>query len=798
MTYRHSGQPKGGGSISPSTPLEELQALAREQRDDAFGSVLTYSPKVFIPLTQLCRDVCHYCTFAKAPRELSDPFLSPDAVLAIARAGEQAGCVEALLTLGEKPEQRYRVARNWLQERGHTSTIDYVVEACELILAETRLLPHVNAGTLTRGEIARLRPVMASMGLMLESGSEDLLAKDQPHHGSPDKEPWRRWATLARAGRQQVPTTSGLLIGIGESRAQRLYDLRNLAKLQERYGSLQEVIIQNFTGKSGTRMAAWPDAPLEELLWTIAAARVILPPEVSLQAPPNLSPANLSTLADSGINDWGGVSPVTPDHVNPEAPWPESQRLAGHSAAANKVLLPRLPVYPDFIEDPRWLPPAMRARCLERSDSQGLLRTDAWRAGESLGPPQPPRGAPAVLKQDPGLAATLARRVRGEPVSPKEVTKLFASLGVDREAVIRTADELRKAQVGDRVTYVVNRNINYTNVCQYSCAFCAFSKGMPRAEGRERPYDITAEELQRRVREAHRLGATEVCLQGGIHPGYDGHTYRQIVETARSAVPNIHIHAFSPLELSHGAETLGQPLDTYLRQLRAAGLDTVPGTAAEILDDRIRGVICPDKLNTQAWLDTVAAAHRVGLRSTATIMFGHLESPEHWANHLLRLRDLQLETGGFTEFVALPFVASEAPLYRRGLARPGPTYEECRGMHAVARIVLGDCLPNIQASWTKLGREGALAMLDAGVNDLGGCLMNESISRAAGASHGQYWLPSDMAAAIAARGRHPVQRTTGYDPVTPAARLAGTGISDHLPGPVEQSPAMSAAIAKAV
>jgi len=784
-----------GFPVAPDTPLEDLQSQARRLRDKAFGGLVTYSPKVFIPLTQLCRDVCHYCTFAQSPRQLESPFLTPEAVLEIARAGEQAGCREALLTLGEKPERRYRVAREWLSERGYASTIEYVVAICELLLAETRLLPHVNAGTLTRGEIARLRPVMASMGLMLESGSPDLLAKDRPHYGSPDKAPWRRLATLVRAGQQQVPTTTGLLIGIGESREQRLADLHSLARIHARYGNLQEVIIQNFKAKDGTRMAGCPDTAASDLLWTIAAARLILPTDVSIQAPPNLSPENLLELADSGLNDWGGVSPVTPDHVNPEAPWPECQLLAEQSATAGKALRARLPVYPPFVANADWLAPAVRRRCLEHADSQGLLRSCSWRAGESAAPPKANPGVVAVTRRDPSITEILARRIRGEEISLAAVTRLFLATGIDAEAILRAADELRAEQVGDAVTYVVNRNINYTNVCQYSCAFCAFSKGLPRSEGRDRPYDITADELRRRVLEAHQLGATEVCLQGGIHPGYNGDTYRQIVETARAAVPDIHIHAFSPLELSHGAETLGLPLAEYLAQLQAAGLDTVPGTAAEILDDRVRALICPDKLTTRDWLDTVATAHRVGLRSTATMMFGHVDTPEHWSIHLLRLRELQLQTGGFTEFVALPFVANEAPLYRRGLARPGPTYHECRMLHAVARIVLGDCIPNIQASWTKLGREGALNMLDAGVNDLGGCLMNESISRAAGASHGQCWLPRDMVEAIAQRGREPVQRTTLYAPAQGPLMVRGQSDS---PAPVELTPAAAGAIAKAL
>ena len=750
------------GPVVTTTELSAMEGCARERRDSSFGRVITYSPKVFIPLTQLCRDVCHYCTFAQSPSRLAAPYMTLDEVLAVAREGQAAGCTEALLTLGEKPELRYKAARVWLAENGYSSTVDYVTAACKAIVAETTLIPHVNAGTLSRAELAQLRPVMGSFGLMLESGSPALLARDGAHFGSPDKKPWRRLATLARAGRLKIPTTTGLLLGIGEDRTQRISDLKNIARLHTKYGHIQEVIIQNFRAKSGTRMANWPDVSVLELLWTIAAARLILPADISIQAPPNLSPDDLLLLADSGLNDWGGVSPVTPDHVNPEAPWPEIMRLSAVTEAAGKVLRARLPVYAQYLNDPSWLDDRIRPRCLEVTDSEGRVRSDQWRPGEpELGPPAVSK-SPALLSQSREILAILDRRYRGEALEHSDVVRLFQTVDIDREAIYECANQLRSEQVGETVTFVVNRNINYTNVCKYSCAFCAFSKGLPKSEGRERPYDITGHELARRASEAWGLGATEVCLQGGIHPGYDGNTYRTIVEAVKAAEPELHVHAFSPLELHHGAETLGLGIEDYLRVLMEAGLDTVPGTAAEILDDRVRAKICPDKLSAGQWLETMAAAHRVGLRSTATIMFGHIDHAEHWATHLLAVRHLQLQTGGFTEFVPLPFVAREAPLYRRGHARPGPTREESRGMHAIARIVLGDVIRNIQASWTKLGPVEALHCLNLGVNDLGGCLMNESISRAAGAGHGQCWSPAAMQSAILGVGRVPSQRTTLY------------------------------------
>ena len=782
-------------AVKAATDIGLLVGQARDRRDHYFGRVITYSPKVFIPLTQLCRDVCHYCTFAQPPSRLAAAYMSLDEVLAVARAGEAAGCTEALLTLGEKPELRYKAARTWLKEQGYSSTIDYVIAACEVILKETTLIPHVNAGTLTRRELARLRPVMGSFGLMLESGSPALLARDGAHFGSPDKRPWRRLATLARAGRLEIPTTTGLLLGIGEDRSQRIKDLEAIAQLHGQYGHIQEVIIQNFRAKTGTRMANWPDPSMQELLWTIAAARVILPGEISIQAPPNLSPGDLQGLANSGLNDWGGVSPVTPDHVNPEAPWPEVARLEAVTEASGKVLRARLPVYHRYLTDSRWLDSGIRPRCLEWSDSEGLVRRDPWRPGEPGSGSFPVTKSPMLLTQDAAVKKVLERRYRGETVEHDDVVRLFQTKDIDRQAIYECADHLRSVQVGDAVTFVVNRNINYTNVCQYSCAFCAFSKGLPKSEGRERPYDITGKELQRRATEAWELGATEVCLQGGIHPGYDGNTYRAIVQAVKSAVPGMHVHAFSPLELHHGAETLGLPLEHYLGTLVEAGLDTVPGTAAEILDDRVRAQICPDKLNSAQWLETMAAAHGVGLRSTATIMFGHVDHSEHWAIHLLAVRNLQLQTGGFTEFVPLPFVAREAPLYRRGQARPGPTREECRGMHAIARIVLGDVIANIQASWTKLGPEEALHSLRLGVNDLGGCLMNESISRAAGAGHGQCWSPADMEAAIYGVDRVPLQRTTVYGPVAKERRARMQAVPIQVL-PLEQPLAASQAAEK--
>ena len=744
-----------------------LAAVAAQLRDRGHGKLITYSRKVFIPLTHLCRDVCHYCTFAKTPRHIGQAYMTVEAVLELCRQGAANGCQEALFTLGEKPELRYSAARSALDEIGAATTLEYLRTVAAAVLAETGLLPHINAGCMTAEEIAMLRPVSASMGIMLESASPRLCEKGMPHYGSPDKDPTRRLETIALAGQARVPFTSGILIGIGETRLERIESLLALRRLHEEYGHIQEIIVQNFRAKPGTRMARAPEPDLDDLLWTIAVARLLFGPTMSIQAPPNLSPGVLPQLIAAGINDWGGVSPVTPDHVNPEAPWPHLDLLASETAAAGKFLEQRLTVYPAYAQDGgRWLDKNIRPAVLKLMDSGGLARRDAWTPGESV---QVPALESRLLTQPlrlddvtPELREIVARCTAGERVDEASITRLFESRGNDFTYVVRQADALRRAVCGDTVSYVVNRNINYTNVCYFKCQFCAFSKGRHSENLRGKPYDISAEELARRCIEAWERGATEVCLQGGIHPDYTGQTYLDIVHTVRTATPQMHIHGFSPLEVWQGAKTLGISLDEFLRQLKLAGLDTLPGTAAEILHDDVRAHLCPDKLRTEEWLEVMEAAHRVGFRTTATIMYGHIESPVHWASHLLRLRDLQARTGGFTEFVPLPYVPMEAPMYLKGHSRRGPTFREAVLMHAIARLVFHGLIDNIQASWVKMGQAGVAACLNAGCNDLGGSLMNESITRAAGAGFGQEWPPEEIEAAIRALGRTPRMRTTRY------------------------------------
>jgi FO synthase len=741
-------------------PLDELCAEARALRAEGHGRLVTYSPKVFIPLTKLCRDVCHYCTFARPPRRGERAYLSIDEVLDIARAGAAVGCREALFTLGDKPELRYRVAREELQALGCETTLEYLARAAEAVLVETGLLPHLNPGVMTRDDVRELRRVSASMGLMLETTSPRLSERGGPHFGSPDKLPDRRLETIAAAGVERVPFTTGLLIGIGESRAERVDALLAIRELAKRYGHVQEVIVQNFRAKPGTRMADAAEPELEELLWTIAVARIVLGPDAHLQAPPNLSYGDFPRLLDAGIDDWGGVSPVTIDHVNPEAPWPELERLRRATESRGLELAPRLPVYPDWIAG-EWIDSGVMPSVLRASDSLGLAREDGWSPGEDVPIPFFPRDA-------------LPIDTRAE-LGEEEIARLFRARGHERDRVLAAADSLRREVCGDEVSYVVTRNIQYTNVCYFRCGFCAFSKGKLAANLRGAPYFVPHEEIVRRCEEAWERGATEVCLQGGIHPAFTGDYYLSVVRAIKAAVPGLHVHAFSALEIWQGAATLGLALEDYLAELRDAGLSSLPGTAAEILDDEVRRVICPDKVTTAQWLHVHDVAHRVGLRSNVTMMFGHVEGPRNWARHLVHAREQQRSSGGFTEFVPLPFVHMEAPMWLRGNARSGPTFGETLLVHAVARLALHPWITNIQVSWVKLGAQGVAAALRAGVNDLGGTLMNESISRSAGAEHGQEFPPESMERLIRSAGRIPRQRTTLYDSAPEERRLRSFG-----------------------
>ena len=726
----------------------------------------------------LCQDRCGYCTFAKPPARLTAAYLSPEQVLAVARAGAEAGCHEALFTLGERPELRYPIAAEWLADHGFTSTIDYLAECCRLVRAETGLLAHANAGALFASELAQLREVAVSQGMMLESLDGALAC----HRASPDKTPERRLATLEAAGRLQIAFTTGILVGIGETRADRLVALRAIASSHARHGHVQEVIVQNFLPKPATAMQAAASCPAEEHLWSIAVARLLLPPDIHLQAPPNLT-EDFSTLLDAGIDDWGGVSPITADHVNPERAWPALDRLREVTERHGHVLAPRLAVHPEWAET-RFVAADLRHAVMDRADAEGLARDSNWCSGGEVAPPrllaermsvparrsiasadtaasrQPARIAPSSAGGAVGEVLTGA--LAGQEVGEDEIVKLFAARGAEVVAVAEVADELRRRAVGDVVTFVVNRNINYTNVCTFKCKFCAFSKGPLSLNLRGSPYLLEIDEITRRVVEAEQAGATEVCLQGGIHPDFDGNYYLEVLKAVRAGSDRIHIHAFTALEVHEGARRLGEPLDAYLVRLKDAGLRTLPGTAAEILDDEVRAILCPDKINTERWLEVHRVAHSVGLRSNVTIMFGAVEQPRSWARHLVRTRALQKETGGFTEFVPLPFVHMASPIYLQKKARRGPTFREALLMHAVGRIAYDGWIENIQASWVKIGIDGARQLLAAGCNDLGGTLMDENISRAAGAVHGQQMHEADFRDLAASVGRQLEQRTTLY------------------------------------
>ena len=728
--------------------LTDLMAEARALRR---GRLVTYSPKVFIPLTTLCRDVCGYCTFARPPRRGERAFMPLEEVLEIARAGAAAGCTEALFTLGDKPELRYRVARDELAALGCTTTIGYLARCADAVLQETGLLPHLNPGVMSRDDLELLRPVSASMGIMLETVADRLARRGGPHWASPDKVPAARLETIRLAGELSVPFTSGILIGIGETREERLEALLALRGIGEAHGHLGEVIVQNFRAKPGTRMAGHPDAAFEEQLWTVAAARILIGRNCHVQAPPNLAYDDFPLLLDAGIDDWGGVSPVTIDHVNPEAPWPEIDLLREATASRGLTLAPRLPLYPEHVAElERWVDPAVAPAVRRASDASGLAREDRWAPGESV-------GVPFIVSRD-----AVPLELDGDELGRDELERLLSARGEERERVFAAADRLRREVCGDEVTYVVTRNIQYTNVCYFRCGFCAFSKGKLAENLRGPAYLVPMEEIVRRSVEAWERGATEVCLQGGIHPSFTGDYYADVVSSIRAAAPGLHVHAFSALEVWQGAATLGLSLDVYLARLRDLGLGSLPGTAAEVLDDEVRAIICPDKVSTEQWLQVHDAAHRAGLRSNVTMMMGHVEEPRHWANHLLRAREQQGRSGGFTEFVPLPFVPMEAPIFLKGRARRGPTFGEVLLVHAVARLALHPLITNIQVSWVKLGPDGVRQALAAGVNDLGGTLMNESISRAAGSEWGQELPPEQMEAVIRSAGRLPRQRTTTY------------------------------------
>ncbi|MFC1433285.1 bifunctional FO biosynthesis protein CofGH [Streptacidiphilus sp. N1-3] len=810
--------------------LADLCGTASRIRDAGLAEagrpgVVTYSKKVFIPLTRLCRDRCHYCTFVTVPgklrREGHGLYLSPDEVLEIARQGAALGCKEALFTLGDRPEERWPEAREWLDAHGYDDTLAYVRAMSIRVLEETGLLPHLNPGVLSWTDFQRLKPVAPSMGMMLETTATRLWSEPGgPHHGSPDKEPAVRLRVLEDAGRSNVPFTSGILIGIGEDHEERADSLFALRRVARQYHGLQEVIVQNFRAKPDTAMRAMPDAELEELAATIAVARVILGPSARIQAPPNLVDAEYALIIGAGIDDWGGVSPLTPDHVNPERPWPQIDDLAAQCAANGFELRERLTVYPEYVKHGEpWLDPRILPHVRALADPEtGLARPDAMPVG--LPWQEPEEGFTASGRTDlhtavdtegrtgdrradfdevygdwdalreQAVASSLPSRLDGDvrdalataaqdplKLTDAQALVLFHADGPALDALCRIADDVRRDAVGDTVTYCVTRNINFTNVCYTGCRFCAFAQRRTDADA----YTLSLDQVADRAAQAWEVGATEVCMQGGIHPDLPGTAYFDIARAVKARVPGMHVHAFSPMEVVNGATRTGMSIRDWLQQAKEAGLDTIPGTAAEILDDEVRWILTKGKLPAATWVEVVTTAHELGIRSSSTMMYGHVDQPRHWLAHLRLLARIQEQTGGFTEFVTLPFIHTNAPVYLAGIARPGPTMRDNRAVVAMARLLLHRRIPNIQTSWVKLGADGAAEMLRSGANDLGGTLMEETISRMAGSAYGSYESIQGLEAIAEAAGRPSAQRTTLYAEVPAERRAAALASDGHLP-----------------
>jgi FO synthase len=817
--------------------LTSLLGYASRTRDAGLAAagrpgVITYSKKVFIPLTRLCRDRCAYCTFVTVPGRLDSPYLSPDEVLKIAADGAALGCKEALFTLGDRPEARWHQAREWLDAHGYDDTLSYVRAMAIRVLEETGLLPHLNPGVLSWQDFQRLKPVAPSMGMMLETTAARLFTeKGGPHFGSPDKDPAVRLRVLADAGRSAVPFTTGILIGIGETPAERADSIFAIRQVAREYGGVQEVIVQNFRAKPDTKMRGVPDAQLDDLAATIAVTRLVLGPSARIQAPPNLIGGQYQLILDAGIDDWGGVSPLTPDHVNPERPWPQIDDLARRTAAAGFTLRERLTIYPGYIREP-WLDPRLAAHVAALADpatgladENAMPRGAAWQEpdggwGDATGrtdlhvtidttgrtsdrrddftevygdwdeigariEPSARRAARAAAPQRlRGDVLSALRKAADDPaaLTDAQALALLDADGPEIEALAALADSVRRDVAGDDVTYVVTRNINFTNVCYTGCRFCAFAQRRTDADA----YTLSLGQVGDRAAEAWQAGATEVCMQGGIHPDLPGTAYFDLAAEVKRRCPDIHVHAFSPMEVMNGVSRTGLPVREWLTRARAAGVGSLPGTAAEILDDEVRWVLTKGKLPAAAWIEVITTAHELGIRTSSTMMYGHVDTPAHWVGHLRVIRSIQERTGGFTEFVLLPFVHASSPIYLAGLARPGPTRRENRAVHAVSRLLLHGVISNIQCSWVKLGAGACRDVLAGGVNDLGGTLMEETISRMAGSQNGSYKTISQLAELVAPTGRPLRQRTTTYGQPTEermTAAAASDGVCASVRGP---------------
>ena len=804
--------------------LCEVAARVRDQglTDAGRPGVVTYSRKVFIPLTRLCRDRCHYCTFATTPGRVAAPFLTIDEVVDIARRGAELGCKEALFTLGDRPEERWPQAKAWLGEAGYETTLAYLRACAVAVLERTGLLPHLNPGVMSWAELQRLKPVAPSMGMMLETTAEVAA-----HVGSPDKEPKVRLRVLEDAGRHAIAFTTGLLVGIGESPRDRVETVLAIRAAHRRHGHVQEVIVQNFRAKPATAMRATPDVGLEEFLATIAVTRILLGPRMRVQAPPNLVDlGDVAALLAAGVDDFGGVSPLTIDHVNPERPWPNLDALAEATAGAGFVLRERLTAHPGYLDEP-WLDPRLRAHVDALAGPDGLAadvvpcgrpwqepdgglpdqaagvgRTDLHESIDTVGRTGDRRGdfdevygdwdaikqQVAASKKLVMMDADVAAALRVAADNPAGLTNaqalaLITADGADLDEVCALADDVRRDSVGDDVTYVVNRNINFTNVCYTGCRFCAFAQRRTDADA----YSLSLEQVSQRAQEAWDVGATEICMQGGIDPALSGDAYVQLARAVKNGAPGLHLHAYSPMEIANGAARMGTSIEEFLVAVKDAGVDSLPGTAAEILDDEIRWILTKGKLPTSMWIEVITTAHRLGIPTTSTMMYGHVDQPHHWVAHLRLLRNIQDETGGFTEFVPLPFVHTNAPIYLAGAARPGPTARDNRAVHAVARLMLHGRIDHVQCSWVKLGPGQCQQVLAGGVDDLGGTLMEETISRMAGSTYGSRKSIDELETMIRAAGRRPRQRTTTYGTVNPERHAAARRL---VPVRSAESPAM--------
>ena len=796
--------------------LMDLMASASRVRDAGLleagrDKTVSYSRKVFIPITRLCRDKCHYCTFVTVPGKIRAGvdsgghglFMDPDEIVEVARKGAELGCKEALFTLGDRPEDRWPEAKEWLDSRGYDSTLDYVRAMAIKVLEETGLLPHLNPGVMSWQELSRLKPVAPSMGMMLETTSRRLFEeKGQAHYGSPDKDPEVRLRTLTDAGRLSIPFTTGILVGIGETIRDRAESIMAIRKAHKAFGHVQEIIVQNFLAKSDTAMRGTPDAGLEEFLATIAVTRLLLGPAMRIQAPPNLvEAAETAALLGAGVDDWGGVSPLTPDHVNPERPWPNLDTLAELSSAAGYTLVERTAAQPQYVlAGSPWIDPRIAAHVRALTDPEtGMARAEVTPTGLPWQEPdeewvssgrvdlnteidtdgrntetrsdlanafgdwesirEQVRDLAGLERVDRDLVAALTAAEKDPAgLSDEQYLALATAEGPGMDAVAALADDLRKQVNGDTVTYVVNRNINFTNICYTGCRFCAFAQRKGDADA----FTLSTAEVADRAWEAHAAGATEVCMQGGIDPELPVTGYADLVRAVKERVPSMHVHAFSPMEIVNGASRGGQSIRDWLTELRVAGLDTIPGTAAEILDDEVRWVLTKGKLPAAEWIEVVTTAHEVGLRSSSTMMYGHVDNPSHWVGHLNVLKRIQDKTGGFTEFVPLPFVHQSSPLYLAGASRPGPTNRDNRAVHALARIMLHGRIDSIQTSWVKLGTTGTQVMLNGGANDLGGTLMEETISRMAGSQNGSEKTVAELHDIAAGICRPARERTTTY------------------------------------